>query len=459
MAQKAVAQAAVTDPMTREQRWAHYAPSRAAFESLLKSQYASPERLAAVQEDGARRLVAHALAHVPFYRDRLAMLRGRDGGVDLARWLEVPILTRSDVVAHGDAMTAAVVPPEHGKTRVSRSSGTTGGRVEVLRTDLQDTISACSQFRFWHDCGIDYSRNLGVIRSVDPNAGQVGERNPETSRWGPPWLPFSERGQRDLLSLLSPPGRQLAWLAERAPVYLHTNASNLLVLAHHVRDHGGDVTGIAGAITGGDLLTADIRAQARKWLRVPVYDALASAECGRIASQCPDGGGGYHFEAETAVVEVLKEDGAPCRPGETGLLTVSPLYSHAMPLIRYQSDDWVTVGGMCSCGRTLPVIGEIVGRDMTLLRFPDRVRVKLEPDSDEIFRHIGPRRWQIAQTAPDRIEVRIAEMRVEKPANPNAMAAYVRKLVGRDLAIECVSVPVLGSTPGGKVYRVIREFE
>ncbi|MEZ5876956.1 MAG: hypothetical protein R3D43_03845 [Tepidamorphaceae bacterium] len=140
------------------------------------------------------------------------------------------------------------------------------------------------------------------------------------------------------------------------------------------------------------------------------------------------------------------------------MLTVTPLYSFAMPLIRYQLQDWVTVGEPCSCGRTSPVIAEINGRDSTLLRFKDGVRMRLELDSERIHSMIGPRRFQIVQTSPERIEIRIAEMRTDQPANADGLVGYVRELAGRDIAIESLFVPVIGTAPSGKFDRVMRTF-
>ncbi len=447
------------EKMTDAERASYYERSKAAFEGLMAFQWASPEKIAVHQENSAKRLVAHTLEHVPFYRDRLAMLRAPDGSADLERWLEVPTLQRADVVANREELRAKHVPSDHGGTRGSRSSGsTTGERVEVLMTERQDSIGASAQFRFWNACGLNYRNNLGMIRAADPNAGIGMPPAPDADIWGPPWLPAGERGRKEMMSVHTPLPRQVAWLAERTPVYLHTNPSNLLALAHYVRDGGSKPSGIAGAITGGEVLTDDIRAQARRWLGLDMFDSLANAECGVMAAQCQDGDGGYHTDAEVAVVEVVKPDGSPCRPGETGRLTVTPLHAYAMPLIRYQTDDWVTVGQMCSCGRNLPVIGRILGRDRELFRLGGEVPVRLEPESDVVFGHIGPRRWQIAQLESDRFEIRIAEARLEKPADTEAMAAYVGDLLDRDVDVACKLVPVLGAQPGGKFMRTIREF-
>ena len=108
------------EKMTDAERASFCERSKAAFESLMAFQWASPEKIAVHQENSAKRLMAHTLEHVPFYSDRLAMLRAPDGSVDLERWLEVPTLQRADVVANREELRAKQVPSDHGGTRGSR---------------------------------------------------------------------------------------------------------------------------------------------------------------------------------------------------------------------------------------------------------------------------------------------------------------------------------------------------
>jgi phenylacetate-coenzyme A ligase PaaK-like adenylate-forming protein len=63
-------------------------------------------------------------------------------------------------------------------------------------------------------------------------------------------------------------------------------------------------------------------------------------------------------------VEVLDEEGRPCAPGETGRVVATSLNNFAMPLIRYETGDTAEVGAPCPCGRGLPVLTRIMGRDL-----------------------------------------------------------------------------------------------
>src|SRR3546814_16158281 len=99
----------------------------------------------------------------------------------------------------------------------------------------------------------------------------------------------------------------------------------------------------------------------------------SSQECGYFALQAP-GHDHYLVQAEVVLLEVLRADGSPCEPGETGRVVVTPLTNYAMPLLRYEIGDFATVGAASPCGRGLPVLDRILGRVRNMLVPPDRQR-------------------------------------------------------------------------------------
>lgn len=88
-----------------------------------------------------------------------------------------------------------------------------------------------------------------------------------------------------------------------------------------------------------------------------------------MALQCPTGHH-YHVQSESVILEVLDDSGRPCLPGETGRVVVTTLQNYAMPLIRYESGDYAEVGSSCSCGRKLPVLTRIHGRQRNMVMLP-----------------------------------------------------------------------------------------
>jgi hypothetical protein len=84
-----------------------------------------PDELRQYQANLLTSLVQHASSNVPYYRVRLAPLaRGED--VDLARWADVPVLTRPEAQLNASAMTARTLPPHSGPVESGETSGSTG---------------------------------------------------------------------------------------------------------------------------------------------------------------------------------------------------------------------------------------------------------------------------------------------------------------------------------------------
>src|SRR6185436_9202776 len=102
-----------------------------------------------------------------------------------------------------------------------------------------------------------------------------------------------------------------------------------------------------------------------------VIDNYGVTETGYIAFECP-AGGGYHVCSESVLVELLDDDGNDVPEGEPGRVVLTSFYNFAMPLIRYAVGDLaVAAHGPCPCGRTLPRLATILGRQRNIFTFPD----------------------------------------------------------------------------------------
>jgi phenylacetate-CoA ligase len=142
-----------------------------------------------------------------------------------------------------------------------------------------------------------------------------------------------------------------------------------------------------------------------------LYDCYSSEEMGYIALQCPESDL-YHVMAESLIVEVVDDEGRPCRDGEAGRVLVTDIHNHATPMIRYEIADHAEVGPPCPCGRGLPTLRRILGRERNMIVKPDGTR-HWPLTGYKVFREIAPViQYQFRQHAPDRIEVRLV---VERP--------------------------------------------
>jgi len=247
----------------------------------------------------------------------------------------------------------------------------------------------------WHRR--DLSGKLAAIRS------KTGEGR--LDQWGDATLPFVT-GPSVVRGLSADLDEQLQWLVREDPDYLISFATNIQALAWRSRELGLHLPRLREVRTYGEMLRPDARADVRESWGLEIVDSYSSEELGYIALQCPECEH-YHVQAENLIVEVLDESGEPCRPGETGQIVVSTLHNFAMPLLRYANGDYAEVGEPCHCGRGLPMLNRIVGRQRNMVVRPDGVR-HWPSFPSESWRDVAPiLQIQLVQDAIDHIEARL----------------------------------------------------
>ena len=90
-------------------------------------------------------------------------------------------------------------------------------------------------------------------------------------------------------------------------------------------------------------MSDEIRQICRDVFGAPPIDQYGAQEVGLIACECVVCGH-YHVSAEAMRVEILRDDGTHCSPGETGRVVVTSFYNYAMPFIRYEIGDYADRG-------------------------------------------------------------------------------------------------------------------
>ena len=218
----------------------------------------------------------------------------------------------------------------------------------------------------------DFSGTLAAIRTVSgerakPPQGTVSDN------WGSATQGVLRTGPCVGLSIQATTDEQLDWLSRVNVQYLLSYPSNILALARQSISRGLKFPTLRQVRTFGELLEPQVRLACRQAWGVDVSDVYSSQEVGYIAPQCPETES-YHIQAECVFVEVLDEEGRPCEPGQIGKIVVTTLQNFAMPLLRYDIGDYAEVGEACPCGRGLPVLRRIVGRQRNMAVLPDGSR-------------------------------------------------------------------------------------
>lgn len=430
----------------------------ATLEKLEQSQWWPAEQHSVTQFNMLRPLLAHAAQTVPFYRKRFkAAGIYPDMPLNKKSWANIPLLTRRDIQEAGEFLVSKKPPPDHGCIIQTSTSGSTGQPVHVKSTTLNTLLWQIFTVRehLWHKR--DFSGKLASIRQLDEGVAAPPEGR-LADGWGPATNALFKTGPCAMLSILATVREQAEWLIRQDSDYLLSYPSNLLALIHYFEDNGLTLPRLKQALTISETVSPALREACQRVWGVPVVDTYSSREMGYIASQCPEHEH-LHVHAENVLVEVLDANNRPCQPGQTGKLVITSLYNYAMPLIRYQIGDYAEVGEPCPCGRGLPVLKRILGRERNMLRLPNG-ESRWPIIGGPIPKHIKlpPRQFQVVQKSLDVIEVRLASSRPFTAEETASITAAFKKAFGHDFEIRWVYVDEFPRSSSGKFEEFISEI-
>ena len=149
------------------------------------------------------------------------------------------------------------------------------------------------------------------------------------------------------------------------------------------------------------------------------------------------------------------------RPGITLARVVgSGLHNFSMPLVRYDTGDFAEISPEatpCSCGRYMPRIRRINGRQQDIITTPDgRVITTLFI----VFNKIpGILSGQLIQYEPARLLVRIARTEQYDSSSEERLSALLRQFVGAHMSIEFAYVdPDSFAFHRGTKYRAVISY-
>lgn len=360
------------------------------------------------------RLLAHAGATVPFYRRRLQAVAIGDAARPTAEeWARLPRIDRRDIQAAGATLHSNAVPRGHGRVSHIYTSGTTGRPVRVLRTGINSLFWSAFTLRdhLWHRRHL--KGKLAAIRHAEKGVDPY----PQGSRsrtWGTTSLVF-ETGPAVALNINCTAAEQAEWLQRQDPDYLLTHPTIAYRLATYCLEKGIRFGKLKQVLTVSEAMRPGLRDACRAAWGVNVADIYTGRDVGYLALQCPEHDH-YHVQAEGVYLEVLDREGRPASPGEIGRVVVTPLHNFAMPLIRYEIGDYAEVGGPCPCGRNLPVIKRILGREQDMATLPT-----------------GEKRWTLLSTGNIETFLKIAPIRQYQFVQKDLRTFEVRLVVERDL--------------------------
>lgn len=426
-------------------KWRRYHPQAfARFSELMRSERLSLDELMARQESARQTIVRGAMEHTAFYPKFYGAAGLEIGDIGKEGWFErLPVVTKKELREHFDEF---VNPEARQFLRISTTGGSTGtptktgydGRIP------DETYSWRLQSRFgvhpWDD-------HAYIWR--DRRASKLAKFKNALMWWPTKHLKLDASFMTDA---------SIAVFLEKynklKPALLQGYVGAVCQVAQYVVDHGLRMWSPNVVWTTSAPLSNVQRALIMKAFGAPVCDEYGSCECRWIACQCEECKG-LHVNVEHVHVEFVDGDNQPVPKGEYGRTLITNLEDTVFPLIRYENNDrgrWLTE--LCKCGRTLPCIDSVKGREVENFVLPSGKTINGEylttifdatPDVATNFKVIQHKDLSITiEYVPGAREI------------PTSIPLNFKKAIGDEVPVEFKKVDAIVHDRG-KIRYVVRE--
>jgi phenylacetate-CoA ligase len=385
------------------------------------------------QQSRLLHVLKRACKAVPYYRDHWALGRKVNGGRSPLALQDWPTLPKADLRKNPRAFVAEDAWNQ--RLQVEHTSGTTGTPLRLWhsRSAARHWYALTeARWRGWY--GVSRRDRWGIL------GGQLV--TPVEQHKPPFWVWNAGLKQLYLSSYHLTEETAAGYiraLREKRVVYLWGYASALTLLAELARDQRLELPELKVIISNAEPLRERERKAISTAFHCPVRDTYGMSEMVAAAGECEHGR--LHLWPEAGIVEVLDDETNEAAPfGTIGRLVCTGLINHSMPLIRYEVGDRGALADPalpCPCGRTLPVLQSIEGREDDVILTPDQRRVgRLDP----VFKaDLAIREAQIIQETLTSLRVKVVPDEGYRPAFSERIVEALRQRVGEmEIVVECV---------------------
>jgi len=417
-----------------------YLPRLAGRTAILAiTQHWSGARLAKFQDMRLRRLVRHAAAHVPYYREmfRRIGLNPRDfrGRADLP---SLPLLDKETVRARPDEFVADNVARFHPERK--QTSGSTGTPLRFMVSAESKIASAAATLRAYAWAGYVPGMKVFTMKSYLRD-----------------WVSCRSMGGRSLdadTNQLTPESGLALWreINQLRPEFFHGYPFFLVMLARIAQQAGIEYHRPRTIISIAESLPTSVRRTlSEAYGGAKIFDYYSMHENAVLITECRHGT--KHVIDDYAYHEFVDPDGRPIESGR-GEIVGTSYYNYAMPLLRYRTRDFARLPSVqtpCPCGRTFPWVQVIEGRKEDFVVTPDGRILQLFEEPMNEGRGIAAS--QFIQDAADHLTVNILPSPDFDPECLAAVAKELRRRIGPTMRMDFRLVDELERRPGdsGKI--------
>lgn len=169
-----------------------------------------------------------------------------------------------------------------------------------------------------------------------------------------------------------------------------------------------------------------------RFFNCPIYSIYAAQEVSVMGTECFHQSGKFHIVPELSLLEILRRDGAPVTPGESGEVVCTYFDNPISPFIRYRVGDIGRIERVasCPCGRTTDLL-TIDGRPTEFVDLPNgnSILCKMlhitidEAMADKVYQ------YQLEQRGNRELIIRVVPRDVFSPVDAARLIKIIRPML------------------------------
>ena len=419
---------------------------------LEDSQYWPKEKLLEFQWQELKKLLRHSYEQAPYWQEIFKNLGITSEDIkSYSDFQKLPIIKKEDIRANKQEMIARNYL---GKTWAKATGGSTGVPLEFdyTRESYDWRVAVSKRGYSWAGCedGVKQAFIWGVAIGKTPFLNRIKEG-----------IHHKILRQR-YFNCFEFDEKKMAWVLKELnsykPEIIVSYTNPLYNFTKFAKQDGGIQFRPKAIISAAEKLHEFQREEIRDTFGCEVFNTYGCREFMLIASEC-EKHKGLHINVENLFVEIIREDGTPAKAGEMGDIVITDLHNYGMPFIRYRIGDMAIVSDRpCSCSRGLPMIEDVIGRSLDMIKTPEGRLV-----AGEFFPHLmrlfkGIKQFQVIQKKVDSIIIKIVKDDLFDNRRLEFVQHEIRNVLGQNINIDIQFVDEIPLTATGKFRVTISEI-
>jgi len=406
------------------------------YRFLMKSQWWSSEELRRYQMKRVSELLEFAYTYVPFYRNFFNEQRIHPRDIQSLDQLEVlPVIDKTFV---NDNYQQFVPEYNFKKLLPARTSGSSGENLTFKYTPDYLDIKNAATYRSYKWAGKNWSDWVCTLKAPRDDCRDPIQFKTDIKQktWKINTANLDDASINRIIDIIN----------ELRPDIVTGFPSMMYLTARVMRDKNREFYKKPKAIfTVGEIFPDDMRNFIEDVIGTKTYDWYGLTEGCASTVQCEHGD--YHVNAEYCYVETIEKD-------NLSRIVGTNLVNWAFPIIRYDTGDLGEFKeGRCPCGRGLPLMKPIAGRNTNFI-YTSSGRKFFWADFFSQIHDTPIREYQIIQEEIDAIDL----LYVPKPSfgrsDLEQMIINLKRALGEQVAVNAKAVENVERSLQGK-YQVV----